>query len=241
MIVAACAMAVAVALTGATSPAVVGGEMASISDHPWVVALADQAGFPFCDGTLTGPTTVVTAAHCVLGRPTGAIEVVGGRTDLGQITDGDSVTGVSAVAIPPTFLAAQRGEDIATLTLRDAFPYRTLPLATADFPPGTVGTVLGWGRVGGTPADTTTVLHQAQVPVVADQTCRDTYDDFVEGSPYDSAAMFCAGDPTQPVGTCIGDDGGPLVIDGKLAGIVSWRIGCGTHPDYYTRVSAYSA
>jgi trypsin len=254
MIFAACATAVAVALAGmtvpaagATSPDVIGGDVASITEYPWVVALADQAGFPFCDGTLTGPTTVVTAAHCVLGRPVSSMLVVGGRTDLGQITPGDTVSGVSDVQLPPTFVAAQRGQDIATLTLQEPFPYRPLPLATAadtaDYQPGTVGTVLGWGQVGDASSDTSTVLHKAQVPVVADQTCQQVYDHFVDGSAYDSAGMFCAGytAPAQPEGSCIGDDGGPLVIDGKLAGIVSWRVGCGNYPDYYTKVSAYPA
>jgi secreted trypsin-like serine protease len=256
MIVAACAMAmaIAVALTGATQPApgttspdVVGGDVASITDYPWVVALVDQGGFPICDGTLTSPTTVLTAAHCVLGRPAAAMQVVGGRTDLGQITPGETVSGVSDVWIPPTFVAAQRGQDIATVTPQDSFPYRPLPLATAadtaDYQAGTVGTVLGWGQVAGRSSDTTTALRKAQVPVVADQTCEDLYDRFLEGSAYDSAGMFCAGytAPALPEGTCIGDDGGPLVIDGKLAGIVSWRVGCGAYPDYYTKLSSYSA
>ena len=55
--------------------------------------------------------------------------------------------------------------------------------------------------------------------------------------------MICAGG-TQ-VDSCQGDDGGPLVINvgGKLtlAGITSWRYGCGVtgSPGIYTKVANY--
>jgi trypsin len=83
-----------------------------------------------------------------------------------------------------------------------------------------------------------------QVPVVAESTCRRLYDDVVAGSPYDPHAMFCAGYVTAPgeegADACQGDAGGPLVVDGRLAGIVSWGVGCGEYPGFYTRVATYT-
>jgi secreted trypsin-like serine protease len=220
----------------APAPSIVGGQPASIAAHPWMVALVDGTGYPFCDGTLTSATTVVTAAHCLLGRTAADVQVVGGRSDLSQITPGDHVSGVTGVSVPAGFVAPQQGDDIATLTLVSPMPYRPLPLATAaDYPAGTVGTVLGWGDVAG--GAETTVLHQAQVPVVADPACQAVFDRYVEGARYAAAAMFCAGG--RGPGICTDDDGGPLVIDGTLAGIVSWSVGCGQHPDFYTRVADY--
>jgi secreted trypsin-like serine protease len=227
----------ATAQPAAVTPGIVGGEPASITDYPWVVVLVDQNGYPFCDGTLTSPTTVTTAAHCMLGRQPANVLVVGGRTDLDQITDGDSVAGVTDIAMSPTFIAAQAGDDIATVTLDNAFPYPTLPLATHDYPTGTVGTVLGWGSLG--PGQDTTSLHAAHVPIVDDQTCATLFDHVVASGTYDSRAMFCAGGPHE--GICAGDAGGPLVVDGTLAGIASWSIGCGQDPDFYTNVSTYAA
>lgn len=220
----------------AATPAIVGGQPAG--DHPWVVALVDPQGRPFCAGALTGPTTVVTAAHCLLGRSPETVQVLGGRTDLGQIQNGETLSGVTRVDVPPGFAAAQSGADIARLTLQNAFPYHPLPVATAAdtalYRPGGTGTVYGWGDVAkGTP---TTVLQQLTVPVVALSTCRAVYDRFVSGS-YDDSAMFCAGYVNE--GVCTGDDGGPLVIDGKLAGVVSFSIGCGRYPDFYTKVGRY--
>jgi trypsin len=239
--------AIASPASGATRADVTGGEAATITDHPWAVALVDQAGHPFCGGTLVAPATVVTTAHCVLCRPTAGITVVGGRTDLGQVTPGDAVSGVSAVASPSGFVAPQRGDDIATLTLATPFPYQPLSPVTDDsaYQPGTVGTVLGWGNLDSDPHDTTTVLHAARVPVLADADCAALFGRYVGGS-YDGHAMFCAGLTGQGVGACARDAGDPLLVDGRLAGIVSWTIGCGAHPAFftrlrsYTRVSAYS-
>lgn len=219
----------------ATGPGIVGGQPADIAASPWVVALVDQDGYPFCDGTLIGPTTVLTAAHCLAGRTAAQVQVVGGRTDLDQVTAGDSVSGVREMTVPSGFVAPQRGDDMGTLTLADPFPYRPLPLATTDYPAGTVGTVYGWGGASTDPATATTVLHAVRVPLVADRTCANLVDRYVEGASYDSATMLCAGG--KGVGTCVHDDGGPLVVDGTLVGIASWTIGCGQHPDFYTKVS----
>jgi hypothetical protein len=30
------------------------------------------------------------------------------------------------------------------------------------------------------------------------------------------------------------------VVDGRLAGIVSWTIGCGAHPAFFTRIQSYT-
>lgn len=220
----------------AGTPGIVGGQPAG--DHPWVVVLIDQQGQPFCAGTLTGPTTVVTAAHCLLGRGADTVQVLGGRTDLSQIQQGETLSGVSRIVAPPAFVAAQAGSDIATLTLQNTFPYRPLPRATAAdadlYRPGDTGIVYGWGDLA--KGTSTTVLQQLTVPVVAPSTCRSEYDEFVSGS-YDENAMFCAGYVNE--GVCSGDDGGPLVIDGKLAGIVSFSVTCGRYPDFYTKVSSY--
>ena len=45
------------------------------------------------------------------------------------------------------------------------------------------------------------------------------------------------------VDTCDYDSGTPLVVDGVVAGITSWGVGCGKpgHPGLYTRVSTFSS
>jgi secreted trypsin-like serine protease len=228
-ILAATALAVALAQP-APAPAVVGGQPATA---PWVVALVDQFGHPFCDGTLTAPATVTTAAHCLAGRAPATITVVGGRPDLGQVGPDDAVAGVTAVRVPADFVAATAGGDIGSLTLADPFPLPTLPLATTAVPPGTAATVYGYGSTGR--AGDPLLLRQATVPLLDPASCQDVYDRFVSGGEYPGRSMFCAGG--QGAGICTHDAGGPLVVDGKLAGIASWNIGCGRNPDFYARLT----
>ena len=53
--------------------------------------------------------------------------------------------------------------------------------------------------------------------------------------------MVCAGDKSGQPKSCYGDSGSPLVLDGKLYGIVSFGFGCGTPntPSVFTYVPLY--
>ncbi|KMQ89713.1 mite allergen der f 3-like protein [Lasius niger] len=52
---------------------------------------------------------------------------------------------------------------------------------------------------------------------------------------------ICANEPTVERGSCKGDSGGPLTVDGKLVGLVSWSYRCSDmiYPSVYTRVPSY--
>ncbi|MEW1562973.1 trypsin-like serine protease [Streptomyces sp. NPDC093509] len=114
---------------------------------------------------------------------------------------------------------------------------------------GTSATVYGWGLTSGAEdADLSANLRKVTLPMVADSTCNTAMktvlgeDDFVEGS------MFCAGTPATGTdeGTkspCNGDSGGPVVVGGKVVGIVSWGVsGCTAQGAYpvFTKVSSYT-
>jgi secreted trypsin-like serine protease len=230
---------------GAGTPRIVGGDEASTTTTPWVVALTTSNGAFFCGGTLVGPTKVVTAAHCVTqalatgGMTTkspSSLRIVAGRTDL-RTSDGMQVR-VSSVWADPSFRDVGTGHDVAVLTLSRSVPYRTLPLVAAGdasgYAPGVVATVLGWGRVGETAGPSPT-LQSVRVPVVSDQTCAG------EESDYDATAMVCAGYPNGGKDACAGDSGGPMVVDGRLVGVVSWGDGCARagKPGVYTRLTSY--
>jgi secreted trypsin-like serine protease len=108
--------------------------------------------------------------------------------------------------------------------------------------PGVSAIVTGWGTINeGTflnPGDPPPgwVLREADVPIVADSTCAEHYDDFgtfpgppEEEEAYDPPTMLCAGNNGKD--TCQGDSGGPLVVPGPggervLAGDTSWGEGC---------------
>ncbi|HEX8865236.1 MAG TPA: serine protease [Lentzea sp.] len=217
-------------------PRVVGGVVVeNASEAPWVVALTTSSGYQFCGGALVGPGLVATAAHCVYGRQPGSITVVGGRLDLRA--DGGSTSVVSKYQIADGYSTPSRGKDIALLTLAGPMPYEVLPVAdTSDvYAAGNVGVVYGWGRQAENDTDKSPLLHKASIPVMADEQCAWAY------ARYDAGAMFCAGYPEGGVDACVDDSGGPFVIGGRLAGIVSWGIGCArpNAPGVYTRVTSY--
>lgn len=226
--------------TGTTekAPPIVGGQPASIAEHPWVVYLAeDQGTRQFCGGTVAKPDKIVTAAHCVQDRQAQDIDVVAGREDT-QTQDG-TVAKVADIWVHPDFQSPQTGADVAVLTLDHQLDQQPLQLAskqdTALYEPGTKATVLGWGATeeGGSPS---TVLRKVDVPISSDQDCSRAY-----GSEFVQEAMVCAGVPEGGADACQGDSGGPLVAGDRLVGIVSFGQGCARPetPGVYTRVATY--
>ena len=45
-------------------PAIVGGQEAKVNSIPWQVLIVYQY-YPICGGTIIGPSTILTAAHCL--------------------------------------------------------------------------------------------------------------------------------------------------------------------------------
>nr|KAF7423743.1 hypothetical protein H0235_009026 [Vespula pensylvanica] len=97
--------------------------------------------------------------------------------------------------------------------------------------------ISGWGRLWQNGA-TTKKLQRAQI-YIADQTyCRNMYSK-MNYNIHDS--HICAYDPESPRGSCHDDSGGPLTVNGKLVGLVSWAKACALtdYPTVYTRVSEF--
>ncbi|HVK25660.1 MAG TPA: serine protease [Actinokineospora sp.] len=214
---------------------IVGGDRAKIADHPYVVYIATRDGYQFCGGTLVAADKVVTAAHCAKAYNVKDIRVVAGREDK-RGTDGVEVR-VTKVWVHPEFDDVVGGSDVAVLTLADKLSQRPLTVADDEdaYRPGTKGVILGWGRTSdGGP--TSRYLLKAEVPIIADPACAESYAAFAAKS------MVCAGYPEGGVDSCQGDSGGPLVIAGRLVGIASWGEGCAEagKPGVYTRVAVYA-
>ncbi|MDI2128679.1 S1 family peptidase [Yinghuangia seranimata] len=232
---------------------IVGGSPADTETHPWIVALSSRKTYgsarsgQFCAGTLIAPDKVLTAAHCMFdenGRPAkrSDLKVVQGRTDL-RTSAGREVA-VASSYTNPTFDLAEVSRDWAVLTLAEPLSTGVLPMVGAGedvYAEDTPATVLGWGDTTGR-GDYSSVLRQVDVPITSDATCRTAYPGGAMGS-YDQASMVCAGLRQGGKDACSADSGGPLLIDGRLAGIVSWGDGCALprKPGVYTRVSAFAA
>ncbi|MCT2584678.1 S1 family peptidase [Actinophytocola gossypii] len=217
---------------------IVGGSRASIADHSYMVYLATVDGFQYCGGSLVAEDKVITAAHCVAGERPADITVVAGREDKQSETG--LISPVASLWVHPDFTDVRDGADVAVLTLREPLPYRPIERAGADdaalYEAGKPGLILGWGRTtaGGEPSR---FLLGAEVPLVADADCANSY------STFKAESMICAGLPEGGVDSCQGDSGGPLVVEGVLVGITSWGEGCALagKPGVYTRLMAYAA
>jgi trypsin len=102
---------------------------------------------------------------------------------------------------------------------------------------GTVATVSGWGSSIPHSEETSNVLNKLLVPIMDVAECDEIYSVF--GGLLENE--LCAGvQDEQGHEFCLGDFGGPLFVDGKLHGLVSYNYGCGYrgYPGLYTEVSA---
>ena len=90
------------------------------------------------------------------------------------------------------------------------------------------------------------ILHTATIQIQSNSTCN--ADAASDGASYDSNRMTCAGvAPTTPtgsdgIGSCDGDDGGPLIVGGVEVGIYDWRTYyCDSDYGFYERLSYYNS
>ncbi|MFD9322638.1 serine protease [Streptomyces sp. NPDC060053] len=254
LILAAAAVAIplASAAPAASDGVVVGGFPVDVSQSPWTVALSSRDRFggmrsgQFCGGVAVGPSTVLTAAHCmgedVLGAPPGQVadlKVVAGRTDL--YSDTGQEVSVRSVWVNPAYDSSSNAGDFAVLTLAAPLPAGAVIGMAGEGDPayaaGTDAVVYGWGDATGFGAYPR-ALRAARVHVLADAQCEQAYPGTSDGT-YDARSMVCAGEVRGGRDACQGDSGGPLVAQGRVIGLVSWGSGCGRpgSPGVYTRVS----
>ena len=227
--------AAAVVLAGAqlaTSPAgaIVGGYQAEAGEFPFMASIqtkgADGTDGHFCGGSVIGTRWVLTAAHCLVDTQPGEIQVGVGRTNLDDLSSGQTLT-VDRIVVHPDYEETGTFDAALVRVTQDiASPSIALAAVGDDAleQDGAALTVAGWGtEFFGSPfipAD----LKAVDVAAVADENCTTNR---TQGFQDDSE--ICA--ETLGGDSCQGDSGGPLfgtAADGRRVqvGIVSYGLGC---------------
>jgi hypothetical protein len=255
---------VAAAVCCPQAMAIIGGTPESITQHPYQVALLNNAkgaaiSSQYCGGSIRDEWHIITAAHCVVDTyftaegqvaSPGQIDVLAGTAKLTTESAGQRPH-VAAISYDPFFDSGTLSNDAALLTLAtpltlDASKQPVQLIGGADSPlsPGEPLYVTGWGDT-----DKTSVnaypdnLQGVQVNVVSDDACELDY------APTELATEveLCAAAPNKD--SCQGDSGGPLVranalvpADDRLVGIVSFGFACANShwPGVYTEIAAPS-
>jgi len=250
-------------------PTIVGGTVATPGAWPWQARI-EINGPPNCPcqgaGILIDPHWLLTAGHVVGGLDStvalNTLTVHLGDHDTTVVEPDEQIRTVDLIIVHLDYHVingSYSDNDIALLHLSTPANI-TARVQTIGFDlngsltiPGAQATVIGWG---GTSADDqpgfiSTLLRQAEVNIVSNATCNDT---FAVGDNPITDNMVCAGRADGTASHCGGDSGGPLMVrdtnnNWSVVGVVNWRVnlrghGCGVTPNVpygvYARVSRYA-
>ncbi|OXU16898.1 hypothetical protein TSAR_004602 [Trichomalopsis sarcophagae] len=228
---------------GTPTGRVVNGEDAELGDRPFQVSLQTYAHF--CGGSIVSENWVVTAAHCVYGTSASGVNVVVGTVSLKNPHKSHPA---EKIIVHEAYAPTQSNRnDIALIKVSTPFEFSDIvapvPLADPNVKVKTNSTAVlsGWGGTWSSSSPTPDRLQKASIYVADQEYCRTVMASYGREI---FPTNICANDPSTRRGQCNGDSGGPLTVDGKLTGIVSWSIKdpyCAStkYPGVYTRVSAY--
>ncbi|KAK9883132.1 hypothetical protein WA026_001326 [Henosepilachna vigintioctopunctata] len=203
---------------------ILNGRETDIRDHPYQVALVTSKNHEdriVCGGALVKPTVIFTAAHCThvddnTLRPN--LTVLVGANSLGDPKGKKHE--IRRVIKHPDFTYDVFDNDFSVVVLNSPVQYneraQPIDISEDDHLGGTKGIVSGWGLTEfNRPSEN---LRSVKLELEDWDKCQDHFPKPLH--PTISKNHICV-KPDERT-TTYGDSGSPLVIDGKLVGIVSF-------------------
>ncbi|XP_065335680.1 trypsin-1-like [Cloeon dipterum] len=218
---------------------IVGGVPAELGEFPSQLSLHLNDSL-YGAANVLSENYVLTAAHCVMGLSPPELSVRSGSLyyDKGQRHQ------VTRIVMHEQFnFTDSLVHDIAIVEVDPPFTFGpnvqplVLPNQGEDPAVGTPATVIGWGRLyyNGPLSET---INKVTIEIRDQAICEEAYVNFPLHV-YES--HLCADVPEGGLGSCNGDSGGPLLVDGVAVGLVSWANECALqgYPTVYTRLPDY--
>ncbi|XP_063919495.1 brachyurin-like [Zophobas morio] len=228
----------------APKPRIDGGQEAVPHSFPYQVFVElyySPSYGTYCGGVLISANYVLTAAHCI--DSIYIAYVILGAHNLKQ-TENTAVLRISEEMKPhENFSVFYYPNDIALIKLSESVEF-TDAIQPVALPKRSdvdntfvdaVGTISGWGATDYVDDSMSSVLNYVNVKVITNRSCRLVFGGLVVDS------MVCTSGLNH-ASTCLGDNGGPLVVNGVLVGIASYYSeGCGDleAPSGFTRVTSF--
>ncbi|XP_024123449.1 trypsinogen-like protein 3 [Oryzias melastigma] len=201
--------------------------------QPWHVILRSEGRS--CSGALIDPRWIVTSFACAT-SPYNTIATLG-EHDL-SVAEGTEQDIVVSDVIqhgpyrsPLHSLTLMRLSQPARIT-----PYvQPIPLPSRCALPGEICSVSGWGTTDPDQSNYSPRLKCITVPVVDDQTCVETFPEYLYWG-----VMVCAGQNNTD--NCLSGSSTVMVCDGQLQGLKWFDHGCSdpAHPTVYSEMCKYN-
>ncbi|KAG5887057.1 hypothetical protein JTB14_037854 [Gonioctena quinquepunctata] len=205
---------------------VYGGRDVEIDDTPYIVSILSYH-VHLCAGTILGKNWIITAAHCVINRDSEELMIYAGVMDLLSLnTDMQEVT-VKKIIIHPNYKHRRNSiqNDVALLNLDHSLNYTEnispIKLLNLKHLKSLIelkepGMITGWGSDEESIVSNT--LHTAAVELLSDEEC--SQNDIAGCDAFEPGAHLCNRIENNFKAAGYLDDGGPLVMRKRLAGLI---------------------
>lgn len=227
---------------------ILGGTSAGICEYPYQVSLETDGSY-LCGGSIISEKWLITAAHCFrLVNHSSVVRVRSGSSFWqrdGSLHHASRIIIHECFSVTPYWTSVH---DIAVVEIEEPFFNFTSKPCEVRKPielfgkyekiePGMLAVVSGWGLRDVNEQIISENLQKVNLPILSVEVCNAQLK-FTGGL---SEGQICAGYSAGGRDACYGDSGGPLAIEGRLAGIVAWGRGCGLpqRPGAYTAIPPY--